>query len=45
MHKHGISGIAPKSPSLRLALKMAAEKGKPKNPEPEMVDSIKELFR
>ena len=42
--KHGQSGVAPKSPRLRLALKMEAEKNEKKAPKHEMVDTVKELF-
>jgi hypothetical protein len=45
MHKHGVSGINPKSPKQRLFERMEAEKDKTKKPEPEMFSSIKDLLK
>ncbi len=44
MKKHGQSGHAPKSPKLRLSLKMTAEQDERKAKRHPMSGSIKELF-
>ncbi len=45
-HKHGISGVAPKSPRCRMMERLDAErKEKAKRPKTKMYDSIKELCR
>lgn len=44
MSKHRKSGVSPKSPRLRLAIRLAAEKSREKR-KPEMVKTIRELFK
>ncbi len=43
-HKHGISGIAPKSPKLRHALKRKAEMQSKKRKPSKMYSSMSELM-
>ena len=45
-HKHGISGVAPKSPRLRLWVKLMAERGTASQCliKSDMFDSVQEAF-
>lgn len=45
-HKHGVSGRTPKSPRVRMHMKLQAERAEqPKKPQPEMCESVQDLFR
>lgn len=45
MHKHGVSGRSGKSPKMRLAEKLKAERDEKKPRQFKMKKSIKDLFK